>query len=338
MNQIHVGVSAMDTAALGRLDLNLLVTLQVLLEERNVSKAAERMFITQSAMSKALGRLRETFSDPLFTRGASGMVPTPRAEALADQLPVLLQLVESVVSGDSFDPMTYEGSFTLVLPEFVGFWALPGLVEQLAKRAPGIRLQTTSRIEHQMDMLREGEIDFAIHVEHTNSPSDIRAVTVGFAPPTLLARKDHPLVGKELTWEMIEAYPQASVYIPDISESQLAASPDSEFIRHESAIEAKFQTGHLFTAIQVIKTTDYLLPGPPIFIEQSDLSKDIVALPLPGGEELMIRYVLSYHQRIETSKPHQFLRDIIMETIEHYRKERGLPSLAVMREQRHLSY
>ena len=69
----------MDIRELGRLDLNLLVALEALIEEGSVSKAAERLFITQSAMSKTLGRLRELFDDPLFIRRGSGMVPTPRA-------------------------------------------------------------------------------------------------------------------------------------------------------------------------------------------------------------------------------------------------------------------
>lgn len=77
----------MDIRDLGRLDLNLLVALEALIEEGNVSRAAERLFITQSAMSKTLGRLRQLFDDPLFIRKGAGMVPTPRAEQLARQLP-----------------------------------------------------------------------------------------------------------------------------------------------------------------------------------------------------------------------------------------------------------
>ena len=69
----------MDIRELGRLDLNLLVALEALIEEGSVSRAAERLYITQSAMSKTLGRLRELFDDPLFIRRGSGMVPTPRA-------------------------------------------------------------------------------------------------------------------------------------------------------------------------------------------------------------------------------------------------------------------
>ncbi len=104
----------MDIRELGRLDLNLLVALEALLEERSVSKAAERLFISQSAMSKTLGRLRELFDDPLFIRKAGGMVPTPRAEQVAGHLPQVLQAVQEMIRPADFDPLTFDGEFTVM--------------------------------------------------------------------------------------------------------------------------------------------------------------------------------------------------------------------------------
>ena len=87
----------MDTRELSRIDLNLLISLQVLLEERNVSRAAERLFITQPAMSKTLSRLRQVFDDPLFTRSSHGMQPTPRALEVAGDLSVILAEIGRLV-------------------------------------------------------------------------------------------------------------------------------------------------------------------------------------------------------------------------------------------------
>ena len=321
----------MELRQLERADLNLLVTLQVLLEERSVSRAAERLFLTQSAMSKALGRLRELFDDRLFTRSASGMVPTPRAMAIAEQLPELLLQMQQLVQPEAFDPTTFEGEFSLVFPEFVGFWALPELMARLSQRAPGIHLRTLSHAEHQLEMLASGELDFALQVEQQHYPPECDYVTVGFAPPVLIARKDHPLVGKELTWELIAQYPQVQLFIPDLLEAQFVAQSDSAFIQHETQVQPHFETGHLFTALQVVKRTDYLLAGPPIFIEETDLSREVVSLSLPGDEKLMLKYVLAFHERIKNSRPHQFLKQVLMETVEHYRTSRGLPPLAEMR-------
>ena len=127
----------MDIRELGRLDLNLLVALEALLEERSVSRAAERLFITQSAMSKTLGRLRELFDDPLFIRQSSGMVPTPRAEQLAGHLPEVLQAVQAMLEPAQFDPLTFDGEFSLMVQGHMGVWILPLLLERLRQTAPG---------------------------------------------------------------------------------------------------------------------------------------------------------------------------------------------------------
>ena len=87
-----------------RTDLNLLVALQILLEERNVTRAAERLSVSQPALSKTLQKLRDSFEDELFTRTAHGLVPSPRAEALAQELPALLESVERVLGNEDCDP------------------------------------------------------------------------------------------------------------------------------------------------------------------------------------------------------------------------------------------
>jgi DNA-binding transcriptional LysR family regulator len=317
---------------LERADLNLLVTLQVLLEERSVSKAAERLFLTQSAMSKALGRLRTLFDDRLFTRSNAGMVPTPRAIAIAEQLPQVLGQLQQLVQPEAFDPLSYRGEFSIIIPEFVGFWALPELMARLTQAAPNIRVKAVSHAEHQLELLTSGELDFAVQVEQQYYPPDIHYMTVGFAPPVLITRKDHPLVGKELTWELIGQYPQVRLYIPDLLEAQFVAQSDSAFIQHESQVTPHFETEHLFTALQLVKRSDYILPGPPIFIEETDMSHDVVALALPSNEQLTLKYVLAYHERVLASKPHQFLQSILLESVESYRQSRGLPTLSDMRE------
>ena len=99
-----------------RTDLNLLVVLQILLEEHNVTRAAERLSVSQPAMSRTLQRLRDTFEDELFTRTAHGLVPTPRAEELRRELPDLLESIEHVLGDADFSPDTYAGSFKLLMP------------------------------------------------------------------------------------------------------------------------------------------------------------------------------------------------------------------------------
>lgn len=312
----------MDLRLLGRVDLNLLVTFQVLLEERNVTRAAERLFVTQSAMSKALARLRELFDDPLFTRTAAGMVPTPRAQAVAAQLPGLLEQLQQLIEPLVFDPRQYKGEFSLVIPEFIGFWALPELMAQLSEAAPGIRLKTISRAEHQLELLASGELDFAIQVEQNYYPPDIITTSLGAASPVFFARKAHPLEGKELTWEMVSAYPHMQLFMADLKESVVVSRGDSALARHEVVVTPQFETGHLFTALEVLKRTDYLLPGPPVFVASTALSNGIISMPLPSGDDVKVEYVLAGHERTRNSAPHEYLRQQLLQTVEYYRTRR----------------
>lgn len=312
----------MDLRLLGRVDLNLLVTFQVLLEERNVTRAAERLFLTQSAMSKALGRLREVFDDPLFTRTASGMVPTPRAETVAAQLPQLLEQLQHLIEPVVFDPLHYQGEFKLVIPEFIGFWALPDLMAHLSGVAPGIRLKTLSRAEHQLELLASGNLDFAIQVEQNYYPPEITTYSLGSASPVFFARKGHPLEGQELTWENVAAYPHMQLFMADLKESAVVSRGESALIRHEVVIAPQFETGHLFTALEVLKRTDYLLPGPPVFVTSTALSNGVISMPLPSGDDVKVRYVLAEHERTQNSAPHRYLRELLLRTVEYYRTRR----------------
>ena len=102
----------MNLQKLSRLDLNLLVSLQALLEEKSVTRAAARLFISQPAISRVLQRLRYQLDDPLFTRTGNELVPTPKARELQLKLPPLLDNILDIVTEDEFDPGTYTGEIT----------------------------------------------------------------------------------------------------------------------------------------------------------------------------------------------------------------------------------
>ena len=104
----------MNVGKLAKVDLNLLVALHVLIEERSVSKAAARLHVTQPAMSKTLNRLRETFDDPLFARSKRGIQPTPRAEALANELIHVLLDIEGLLDAGEFSPQAFRGEIVKI--------------------------------------------------------------------------------------------------------------------------------------------------------------------------------------------------------------------------------
>ncbi|MCB1856336.1 MAG: LysR family transcriptional regulator [Halieaceae bacterium] len=328
----------MDIRELGRLDLNLLVALEALLEERSVSRAAQRLFITQSAMSKTLGRLRELFDDPLFVRRGSGMIPTPRAEQLAARLPQVLLAVQGMFAPASFDPAAYVGQFNLLVQGHMGVWLLPMLLRRLEERAPGIRLATLTRVDDPFEQLSNGKLDFLLQAERQSYPGELRLTTIGYAPPTLLARKGHPLEGQEITWERVLQFPHVQLSLDELREIQIRTGEDSSLMKHLRAAVPNLQTDQLYTAVQVVRQSDYLFPAPPLFMEQDDISKELIALPLPEGEEVTVKYVMVNHERVNHSAPHEFLYREMLAVIDIFRSRYDLPPLEELRKLRMLDY
>lgn len=328
----------MDIRELGRLDLNLLVALEALLEERSVSGAAARLFITQSAMSKTLGRLRELFGDPLFVRRGSSMIPTPRAEQLAARLPQVLLAVQDMFAPASFDPLTYKGQFNLLVQGHMGVWLLPMLLERLQTRAPGIRLATVSRVDDAFEQLSNGKLDFLLQAEKQAYPGELRLTTIGYAPPTLLARKGHPLEGQKITWERVLRFPHVQLSLEELQEIQLHTGRNSKISQHLREVTPNLQTDQLYTAVQVVRHSDYLFPAPPLFMEQDDISKDLISLPLPEGEEVTVKYVMVNHERVNHSAPHDFIYREMLAVIDTFRARYDLPTLEQLRKLRKLEY
>lgn len=121
-------------------DLGLLPALRLLLEERNVTRAAERAGVSQPSMSRALARLRRLFGDALLVRGPAGSMPTTRALALAAELPAVLDDVERLIRPPKFDPATATGRFTIVTVDYVSLVLLPSVLSRVRREAPGIEL------------------------------------------------------------------------------------------------------------------------------------------------------------------------------------------------------
>src|SRR6218665_312604 len=145
-------------------DLNLLVTLHVLLRERSVSRAAACLHIGQPAVSGALARLRTVFGDPLLVRIPGGMRPTPRALALQTALVSVLQAVQARVAEEPvFAPAATQRTFRIGLPDWVDTWLLPPLLATLHRDAPNARVQVLTADRFRLaDMLAREEIDLAV--------------------------------------------------------------------------------------------------------------------------------------------------------------------------------
>lgn len=157
---------SMQAPRLSTTDLNLLVAFDALVAEGNVTRAAERVGLTQPAMSHALGRLRKLVGDPLFVRTPQGMVPTPRALELVEPVRRALGEIDRALHhAPRFDPREARRPFTLACVDFGSFVIVPPLLARLRAEAPGVDLVVRQlRMETVEKQLAEGEIDVAAGV------------------------------------------------------------------------------------------------------------------------------------------------------------------------------
>ena len=184
-----------------KFDLNLLPVVSVLLEERSVTKAAEKLGITQSGVSRALNRLRETFDDPLFIKSRLGVEPTAKALHLAAAVRSLLTQVETrLFSSMSFDAATYDGTFSITSTEAAEFWFWPKIFGRLRQLSPrsSYRLLRLSTREIPRE-LKNGGIDLCVGFFPKLHGTNLMQQGVVSVPPICLLRADHPIHGHKLT-------------------------------------------------------------------------------------------------------------------------------------------
>ncbi len=302
-----------------RTDLNLLVSLQILLEERNVTRAAERLSVSQPALSKTLQKLRDSFGDELFTRTAHGLVPTPRAEELAAQLPALMERVERLLGEAEFDPATYSGSFKLLLPPILCEALLPGLVAELAQSAPAVQVVTSEVSPDHQDLLKKGEVDFVAFVA-VDTDRDIHAEPIATLAPRCYMRTDHPLVGKEIDLKDFLAFPHVRLYLPGLAR-QNSSMVDDVLGQYGVHRDIALETTQFASAVGVLSRTDCLLVANAGFEAGGLYRERIVGVELPAELQRMIRNThsgnrgkmsLLRHTRTSRSAPHQWMRALLM--------------------------
>jgi len=148
---------------LGQVDLNLLVVLDALLREKNVTRAAERLHLTQPAVSTALARLRKVLDDPLLVKSGRNLQMTPRAEALVDPVrDVLATIEQSIVRPPEFDPDRDRRSFSLIASDYVAVTLLRPLLARLTGLAADLRVDVTPVSDRYVTVLQRDEVDIAI--------------------------------------------------------------------------------------------------------------------------------------------------------------------------------
>jgi DNA-binding transcriptional LysR family regulator len=182
----------MNEIDLRRFDLNLLVVLDVLMAERSVTRAAERLGRTQSAVSHSLARLRAQLGDPLLIKGARRMEPTPFAIAFIEQAqPILRDIQRILAPRRRFEPKGSRRIFRIAAPDFA-LGVFTALLGRLRSEAPGVSIEWTAPRESMLLEVAEGRLDAAIAPAGLRLPAGIAAEPIGALRWRCFARKGHP--------------------------------------------------------------------------------------------------------------------------------------------------
>ncbi|GEA59191.1 LysR family transcriptional regulator [Vibrio comitans] len=303
--------------ALTRVDLNLLVILDLLLKERNVSRVAEEIYLTQSAVSRSLKRLREAFDDPLFTRNAKGLIPTRKALELEKELnqllPSLLQLFES----NEFDAKRCDDTFSLSLPTFIGSSLIPKLYVQLSRQAPLVSIEETPTKANPFQLMDANKLDYVIHYEPTHDPK-YHSEKLGSLYPVLYVRKGHPLSKhSQPSIEEILSYSLIGMTIED--DRQLSfRSPITQVYQDllQTQNKPKLRSSQTLTLLEITKATDSVLFGSNSLKKMAGFNEEFIEIySLKEHEKYHVPMFLIYHSRHETSQAHQWFYKLFKELV-----------------------
>lgn len=286
-------------------DLNLLVTLDVLLAEGSVARAAQRLRLSPSAMSRALARLRETTGDPLLVRAGRGLVATPRALELRELVSQLVQDAEAVLRPVG-QPDLAQLSRTFNLRTSEGFVENFGaqLLARIAEQAPRIRLRFMHKPDKNSTALRDGTVDLETGVVGKNAGPELR--TQGLFRDRFMGvvRSGHPLSDGDITPERYAAGDHISV-----SRRGLDRGPIDEALgplgvqRNVATIVAGFST-----ALALARTTDLIASVPERHTANLRAGMHSFALPFELPE---FTVAMLWHPRLEADPVHRWLRGCV---------------------------
>lgn len=288
-------------------DLNLLITLDVLLAEGSVAAAAKRLRLSPSAMSRALARLRETTGDPLLVRAGRGLVPTTRAVALREQVSRLVQEANAVLRPvQSLDMAQVARTFTLrTSEEFVENFG-PALLARIAQDAPGVRLRFINKIDKDSTLLREGSVDLETGVVDPTASPEVLTQALFRDRLVGVVRSGHPLSRGDVSVERYAAGQHVYVSRRGQDRGQIDDALEAlGLTRQINTVVAGFAT-----AIALARDTDLIASVPERYTvhQRQGLHSFALPLALPTFTVSML-----WHPRLDADLAHRWLRGCLRE-------------------------
>lgn len=290
------------------LDLNLLVTLDTVLAERSVARAARRLHVTPSAVSNALARLRVSLGDPLLVRHGRGVLPTPRAAALAPAIRRALRELETAVQGQSFDPATSDRELRLAIADVFQIVRLPAIVAALAARMPRARLRVLS-IDTLVASGGLGGTEVDVVIGAGDKGPGVYARRLGEESVVLVSRADHPALRGRITRSKLGGLRHVEVQVaPGQGNARLAAGYAALGITRDVAVAVPTFTA----AAAVVAGTDLVasLPASLVDVLGPRLGLRRVTGPLPA---LATTINLLWHERTHRDPALRVFRELLVD-------------------------
>ena len=306
------------------LDLNLLPIFDALMREQHLSRAAEHLAMSQPAVSNALKRLRQTFSDDLFVRTAQGLKPTARAQELQQAIQPALRLIQTGCMETNFDPSSSEQTLQISLNSATEYLIAPLIQKWLQAEAPRMKLQLQpDYLDDIPAQLKEGRLDFALDYVGFGD-NQFQSLKLSEEDLVVICRAKHPQLNGQITLEQFETLPQVSL-VPRSSlahkQSHLRGTPIEHLMGKD--LPSRNLTMHVssFVSIPSIITQSDLIAIIPkriaqqfnqsqqlIHSQQPDKNSALQCLALPFNYP-QVCIQLSWHKSREHDIAHKWVRE-----------------------------
>ena len=294
-----------------RYDLNLLPIFVALMEERSVTRAAERMGMTQPALSNALSRLRLMLQDQLFVRERYGIQPTPIALELSPLIAeALAQLDDAVLGQQAFDPAHAERLFTIAPNGYVEFVIVPAVLARLEKVAPGIKLRLTP---YGNDLAETGVVSGTTALvlgRIVDPPNNLVVQPLIDEGLACAVRADHPAIGDAMTREQFESMKHVNIVPP----GRMRAGLFQALSQHQLKRDVAISVTNFFAVAEMVAVTDYCATLPSLICRRlmHDPRLKILPAPVDLGS---FPVEMAWHVRYRHDPAHRWLRGLISEVI-----------------------
>ena len=292
---------------IAKVDLNLLVAFNAMLEHRNVTRAGEAIGLSQPAMSSAVRRLRLLFEDPLFVRAGLEMKPTPRALQLNMAIRQVIQTVQSeILQPARFDSRSSTRTFTVLMPDIGEANFLPRILAMMATEAPHLNLRTLAMQRHAAaESLESGAADLAMGYFPDLKKAGFFQQQLMRSPHVSLVRKNHPEIGERMSMEQFIAASHVVVK-PQGREHVFEKHLQQQGINRRVVLEIS----NFLSLLPIIESSDLIATVPQDLADFCVQHGQVRAICTPVNAPV-IDVQLHWHQRLQKDPGHAWLRSAI---------------------------